>query len=119
MPGRHLTDHQMRLYMKYRQTESPAIAGAKASFSTATGYRIEHDPRWPSHKQSPRPRRRPDPLAGIFKQEIVPMLEAAPGLRPVAVFEEMMRRHPQPCVGVRRPFERRIRAWQAVYGPGT
>ncbi len=44
MPGRHVTDHQMRLYMKFRQTDTTAVAAAKASISTATAYRIEKDP---------------------------------------------------------------------------
>ena len=94
MPGRHITDCQTRLYMKSRQTNAPAIAAAKAGFSTATAYRIEADPRLPSHKKAPRGRRRPDPLAGIWDGEIVPMLQAAPGIRPVAIFEEICRRHP-------------------------
>jgi iron complex outermembrane receptor protein len=46
----------------------------------------------------------------------VPMLKAAPGLRPVAVFEEMLRRHPELGLGIRRTLERRIRAWQALHG---
>ena len=45
------------------------------------------------------------------------MLEASPGLRAVAVFEEMMRRHPELKPGVRRALERRIRAWRALNGP--
>ena len=36
MPGRHITDCQTRLYMKSRQSNVPAIAAAKAGFSTAT-----------------------------------------------------------------------------------
>ena len=40
MPGLHITDHQMRLYMSYRQTHETAVAAAKAGFSTATGYRM-------------------------------------------------------------------------------
>ena len=79
--------------MKSRQTEAPAIAAAKAGFSTASGYRIEADPRLPSQKKKPRGRRRPDPLAAVWESEIVPMLEAAPGVRAVAIFEEMCRRH--------------------------
>ena len=43
MPGLHITDHQMRLYMSYRQTHDTAVAAAKAGFSTATGYRVEND----------------------------------------------------------------------------
>ena len=68
--------------MKLRQTDSTAVAAAKASISVATAYRIEKDPRLPSQKQAPRGRRRPDPLAGIFEEEMVPLLKAAPGIRP-------------------------------------
>ena len=67
--------------MKSRQSNVPAIAAAKAGFSTATAYRVEADPRLPSQKKKPRGRRRPDPLAGVWDSEIVPMLEAAPGIR--------------------------------------
>lgn len=38
--------------MTYRKTESATVAAAKASFSTATGYRIEDDPRLPSQKSN-------------------------------------------------------------------
>src|SRR5277367_7051792 len=116
LPGRHVTDHQMRLYMKFRQTESPTVAAAKASISAATAYRFEHDHRLPSDHQQIRGRRRPDPLADFFESEIVPMLKAAPGLRAVAVFEEMQRRHPALSAGVRRTLERRIRSWRALHG---
>ena len=60
MPGRQITDHQMELYM-------------------ITGRRTEAGPRLPSQKRKARGRRRPDPLAGIFAEEIVPLLEASPG----------------------------------------
>ena len=73
--------------MKSRQSNVPAIAAAKAGFSTATAYRIEGDPRLPSRKKKPRGRRRPDPLAGVWDSEIVPMLEGAPSIRAVAIFE--------------------------------
>jgi hypothetical protein len=52
LPGRHVTGQQMRFYMKFRQTEAPPVAAAKASISTATAYRFEQDRRlqrvWPS-----------------------------------------------------------------------
>jgi hypothetical protein len=117
VPGRPINDRQMRLYMKSRQSETPAIAAAKAGFSTATAYRFESDPRLPSTRKAPRGRRRPDPLMGIWDAEIVPMLKAAPGVRVVAVFEEMLRRHPELGTGIRRTMERRIQAWRAVHGP--
>jgi hypothetical protein len=103
--------------MKSRQTHAPAVAAAKAGFSTATAYRLEADPRLPSQKTSPRGRRRPDPLAGIWEGEIVPMLEAAPGVRAIAIFEEISRRHPELAMGVRRTLERRIAGWRALNGP--
>src|SRR3546814_14850106 len=49
--------------------------------------------------------------------EVVPLLEAAPGLRAVTVFEEMQRRHPELPDGVRRTMERRVRSWRALQGP--
>ncbi|MGG5890658.1 IS21 family transposase [Falsiroseomonas sp. HC035] len=117
MPGRHVTERQMRLYMTFRRTEPVPIAAAKAGFSTATAYRLEGDPRPPSDRAVPRGRRRPDPLATFWESEVVPLLETAPGLRPIAVFEEMRRRHPDLDAGSRRTLERRIRAWRALHGP--
>ena len=76
LPGRHITDCQMRLYMSFRQVETPTVAAAKAGFSAATGYRIEQDPRLPSQKKAPRGRRRRDPLAEVWDSEIVPLLTA-------------------------------------------
>ncbi len=102
--------------MRFRHKEGVAVAAARAGFSTATGYRLADDPQLPSHKRAPRGRRRPDPLADIFEAEIVPLLREAPGLRAVAIFEEMRRRHPDLDPGVRRTIERRIRSWRALHG---
>lgn len=44
------------------------------------------------------------------------MLQASPGLRSVAIFEEMIRRHPELGGGIRRTLERRIRSWRAIHG---
>ena len=116
MPGLHINDCQMRLYMRSRHTDAPVAAAAKSGFSTATAYRIEADPRLPSQKKEPRGRRRPDPLAAVWDSEIVPMLEAAPELRAIAVFDEIRRRHPEISPGIRRTLERRIRTWRALNG---
>jgi len=102
--------------MKYRQNSSIEVAAAKASISRATAYRIEHDPRLPSQKKRPRERRRPDPLEHIFDAEVVPLLKAAPGIRAVAIYQEMLRRHPELSEGIRRTLERRIRSWRAIHG---
>jgi len=101
--------------MQFRKFDS--AAAAKAGFSPATGYRLEKDPRLPSQKRAPRARRRPDPLEDVWDSEVVPMLKAAPGLRPIGVLEEHCRRHPELDSGVRRTLERRIRNWRAIHGP--
>ena len=103
--------------MSYRQTLNVEAAAAKAGFSTASGYRIEADSRLPSQKQVPRGRRRPDPLALYWDVEIVPILEAAPGIRAIAVLDELRRRHPDLNANIRRTLERRINAWRALHGP--
>lgn len=102
--------------MKLKLSKALPAAAAQAGISVASAYRIEHDPRLPSEKKIPRARRRADPLAEIFDAEVVPLLQAAPGIRPVAIFDEIRRRHAEFAPGVRRTLERRIRAWRAVNG---
>lgn len=117
MPGTHITDQQARLYMHHRRTHPRQIAAARAGIGASTGARLDADPRLPSQRQLPRSRRRPDPLATVWEAEIVPLLQSTPDLRPIAVFEEMLRRHPDLAPGVRRTLERRVRHWQALHGP--
>jgi hypothetical protein len=106
----------MRLYMSFRQTETASVAAAKAGFSAASAYRIEEDPRLPSQKRAPRGRRRRDPLAAVWDSEVVPLLKSTPGLRPIAIFDEIRRRHLEIGAGIRRTLERRIRTWRALNG---
>jgi hypothetical protein len=117
VPGRHITDQQAKLYMNHRRTHTLEAAAAKAGFSTSTGARLDADPRLPSQKRSPRGRRRPDPLAEYWDSEIVAMLRASPGLRPITVLLEMQRRHADFPDNLRGTLERRIRMWQALNGP--
>ena len=47
-----------------------------------------------------------------------PLLQAAPGLRPVTILDELVRRYPEQIgPSVRRTLERRIAAWKALHGP--
>lgn len=103
--------------MTYRKTNTPTVAAAKTGVSRASAYRMDANPALPSQTKKPRTRRRPDPLGELFHTEIRPMLEAAPGLRAVTIFEEMQRRHPELPPGIRRTIERRVREWRAVHGP--
>lgn len=67
-------------------------------------------------RKTVRERRRSDPLVGIFEAVVAPMLERAPGLRPIAISEEPRRRNPATEFGSRRTLERRIRHWRALHG---
>ncbi len=83
--------------MKYRQTHSVEVAAAK---------------RYNYHLRA---KRRVDvaaliPSEPIFETEVVPLLKAAPGIRAVAVYNEMLRRHPELPERIRRTLERRIRS---------
>jgi len=103
--------------MKLKLSKALPVAAVQAGISVASAYRIEHDPRLPSDKKARRERRRSDPLFDIFDAEVVPLLQAAPCIRAVAIFDELRRRHPEFARGVRRTLERRIRSWRALNGP--
>ena len=103
--------------MTLKMTNPVAVAATKSGFSQATGYRLKASSKLPSQKKAPRSRRRSDPLGEIFEAEVLPLLKSAPGLRPVAIFEELQRRHADLSPGIRRTLERRIRAWRAEHGP--
>jgi hypothetical protein len=45
------------------------------------------------------------------------LLLAAPGVRAVAIFEEICHRDPEVVTGVRRTWSGRIGKWRALYGP--
>jgi hypothetical protein len=53
MPGRHVTDQQMRLFVTLRQTHTVPLAVAKAGISQATSFRLQADPTLPSQKKKP------------------------------------------------------------------
>ena len=103
--------------MTLKKTHTIEIAAAKSGFSRATGYRHARDPSLGECQTAPRGRRRPDPLAEVFEAEVVPILKRSPGIRPIGVFRELMRQHPDLDPGVRRTLERRIRIWRAEHGP--
>ena len=47
--------------LRVHRKDTPSVAAAKASLSTATAYRIESDPRPPSKKRPPSTSRRTRP----------------------------------------------------------
>ena len=119
MPGTWITDQQMRLYMHQRQTHTQAVAAAKAGFSVRSARRIDRDPRLPSQKAAERLAvASADRLGSVWTDDVLPMLEAMPGLRPITILEELQRRDPdRDWLRQRRTLERRIRTWKALHGP--
>jgi hypothetical protein len=53
----------------------------------------------------------------IWESEIVPMLRATPGLRPVVVLRQIYDRYPEIGQGVRRTIQRRVRRWHDENAP--
>jgi hypothetical protein len=105
--------------MEFRRHHPQRTAAAKAGFSERTSRRIETDQHAPSRQTVDRRVRRqgPDPFDGLWEREILPMLDGHPGLRPIALLEEMERRHPDhDWARLRRSLERRVRAWRAEHG---
>ncbi len=104
--------------MRLRTDHMQTTAAAKAGLSVATARRIDGDPRPPSaRKQRRLYRTRPDPLADVW-EEVATMLSAAPGLRPITLFDELTRRHPDRAgPSFRRTLERRVAEWKALHGP--
>jgi hypothetical protein len=119
MPGLHVTDQQVRRYMSSRREgHTQATAAARAGFSERTGRRIEVDPVLPSQKGARSYRTRPDPFAEVWREELVPLLEAMPHIRATSLLEELDRRHPGRFgEGVLRSLQRRVAHWRATEGP--
>jgi hypothetical protein len=120
MPGRRITDHQVRRYMdERRKGATQVVAAARAGLSERSGRRYERDPGLPSQRaDGPRRRTRVDPLAEVWESEIVPMLAAHPHLRGTTILEELHRSHPGRFDdGVLRTLQRRLARWRALDGP--
>lgn len=117
MPGTKITDHQVSKYKAERKRATQEIAAAKTGISVRSARRIEQATGLPSQRGERGWRTRTDPLAGVWDEEVVPLLESEPGLLGTTLFEELQRRHPERFEpGVVRTLQRRVRAWRAVSG---
>mgnify|MGYP001628238161 FL=1 len=119
MPGKSVTDQQVRLYMTERLHHSQRIAAARAGFSERTARRIEADPRLPSQRKPARGRTVPDPLAAVWEPVLLPILERDPAVQAVTLLRHLQLTDPDafPDDRIRRTLERRVRDWRALHGP--
>lgn len=117
MPGKKITDQQVRKYKAMRRQATQEIAAARMGISVRSARRIEKAEALPSQRGPRNWRTRADPLAGVWATELVPLLEAEPGLQGRTLFEELQRRHGERFGnGVLRTLQRRVRAWRAEHG---
>lgn len=117
MPGKKITDHQVRKFKEVRNRATQEIAAAKSGMSARSARRIEEAKGLPSQVGARTWRTRSDPLAGVWDEEVVPLLESEPGLLGTTLFEELRRRHPERFEpGLVRTLQRRVRAWRAQHG---
>jgi len=119
MPGKRINDQQYGVYMLLRRKGmSQVTAAAKAGFSERTGRTLEQGGIAPSQKPKRLWRRRKDPLAGVWEEVIVPLLEASPFLRGIVILEHLQELYPGQYPDKHlRCLQRRIKQWKALYGP--
>jgi hypothetical protein len=114
-----LTSHQRKLFMaKRRGGSSQKAAAAAARISVRSARRIESNQLQPQVNQ-PRGRTRVDPLAGVWQEELVPLLlQREPALTPITLLEHLPRQKPDvDWIPLQRTLQRRVREWKALHGP--
>jgi hypothetical protein len=119
VPGKPVTDQQVRSYMQDRLHKTQLIAAARAGFSERTARRIEADPCLPSQRKPVRGRTVPDPLEAVWETILVPILERDSAVQAVTLLRHLQMGDPDafPDDRVRRTLERRVRDWRALHGP--
>jgi hypothetical protein len=118
MPGLHVTDTQVRLYMTKRIQHTQVAAAAMAGISERTGRHVDNDPRLPSQSKTKRSwRTRKDPLLAAWPRALE-LLNGPAGLMTVSIFETLQEEFGPDAVPdrVRRTLERRVADWRAIHG---
>jgi len=117
MPGKSITQQQVKLYMSYRKNQSQVKAAAKAGISERSARRIEKG----EHQTKLMPRQyrtRKDPLDGLFEKYLVPLLERNPGLQPITLLDVLNDKAPRQFDQTHlRTLQRRVKRWRVKEGP--
>jgi transposase InsO family protein len=117
MPGKKITDHQVRKYKQDRNTLTQVAAAARAGISERSARRIDETDALTSQREARSWRTREDPLSGVWDAEVVPLLQTDVLLNAVTLLEELQRRHPGHYdTNVLRTLQRRMRQWRASHG---
>jgi hypothetical protein len=120
MSGRWLTLKQVELYMKFRREgRTQKVSAAKASISERMGRTIDNGRRQDPHTKPRDWRTRRDPFAGVWNNELVPMLEKAPMLSPLTLLEHLQESHGHAAYPDKllRTLQRKVKRWRHEEGP--
>ena len=116
-----VTDLQVRLMRRKLREGKNQEAAAAASGMSVRSARQWRRGKLPSQVDQPRHwRTRKDPFAGVWDQEIVPLLESDRDgeLQATTILEFLDGRYPGRFVPAQvRTLQRRMRDWRALYGP--
>ncbi|MFG6101425.1 hypothetical protein U2F10_04165 [Leptothoe sp. EHU-05/26/07-4] len=95
------------------QSDSSEIA----EISERTGQRIDGGDHRSNRASVVNPGPIRDPLAGVWTEELEPMLRREPRLKPTTLFEYLEEHYPGKYPRVLRTLQRRVREWKALHGP--
>ena len=94
-----------------------ADAASIAEISERSGQRIEAGSHRPNRGRVRDWRTCADPLAGVWEEELEPMLKREPRLKPMTLFEYLQDKYPGKYEKVLRTVQRRVKTWKALHGP--
>ena len=117
-----VTDNQVRILMKLvNQEKLLKTAAAKAGMSEKTARKYRKSGKLPSQCKVPHNwRTRPDPLDQEDWRWVEEVLENNDGIEAKTLFEVLQREHPGKYQdGQLRTFQRRVKLWRALKGPGN
>ena len=117
-----VTDNQVRMLMKLvNQEKLLKTAAAKAGMNEKTARKYRKSGKLPSQCKVPHNwRTRPDPLDQEDWRWVEEVLENNDGIEAKTLFEVLQREHPGKYQdGQLRTFQRRVKLWRALKGPGN
>jgi hypothetical protein len=114
--GNHITEKQVRLYMKFRKDFTQEVAASKVDISVSSARRIENGRHQPNQAKR-QWRTRSDPLEAVWESVVVPILQQDELITPVGVFDHLCESHSDDFpTTARRTLERRIKKWRQLHG---
>ncbi len=117
-----VTDNQVRILMKLdNQEKLLKTAAAKAGMSEKTAHKYRKSNKLPSQRKVVHDwRTRPDPFDQDDWRWVEEVLENNDGIEAKTLFEVLQREHPGKYQdGQLRTFQRRVKLWWALKGPGN